>query len=358
MFSKHFLKKTPWIWILMFLGIQSTWSQQTLCVGSISTYHVDITENNGQGTLGSIYEWEVMQDNFSGNINLLNASGNQISIDWNDSPAGNYTLVVTETNGSDCASSQSLQVILRPLHVVNLEDKIVCIDPQTGLWQEQIVFATGYNENQFSFQWAKDGVLLTHQGSFLNISEAGTYTVSITNNQTGCVQTGSATVTVAQPLIVTGTIETPFNAVQQISVQVSGGIGPFEYSLNNAGFQDASTFQVTESGLYTVDVRDASGCGTASIELYALDYMKYFTPNGDGVHDYWMVNGLPNPSQSMITIFDRYGKVMYQFKGNQIGWNGQYNGQNVTATDYWFVIDFVDFSGQNRQFKSHFALKR
>jgi len=174
MFSKHFLKKTPWIWILMFLGIQSTWSQQTLCVGSISTYHVDITENNGQGTLGSIYEWEVMQDNFSGNINLLNASGNQISIDWNDSPAGNYTLVVTETNGSDCASSQSLQVILRPLHVVNLEDKIVCIDPQTGLWQEQIVFATGYNENQFSFQWAKDGVLLTHQGSFLNISEAGT----------------------------------------------------------------------------------------------------------------------------------------------------------------------------------------
>ena len=141
-------------------------------------------------------------------------------------------------------------------------------------------------------------------------------------------------------------------------MQVSGGIGPFEYSLNNAGFQDASPFQVTKRGFYTVNVRDASGCGTASIELYALDYMKYFTPNGDGVHDYWMVNGLPNPSQSSITIFDRYGKVMYQFKGNQIGWNGQYNGQNVPATDYWFVIDFVDFSGQNRQFKSHFALKR
>ena len=40
---------------------------------------------------------------------------------------------------------------------------------------------------------------------------------------------------------------------------------------------------------------------------------KYFTPNGDGIHDNWNIKGLTaSNSNAAIYIFDRYGKLLKQ----------------------------------------------
>jgi gliding motility-associated-like protein len=39
------------------------------------------------------------------------------------------------------------------------------------------------------------------------------------------------------------------------------------------------------------------------------------------------------------------------------GWNGTYNGALMTATDYWFKVEYLENS-TTKEFKAHFALKR
>ena len=59
-------------------------------------------------------------------------------------------------------------------------------------------------------------------------------------------------------------------------------------------------------------------------------------------------------SNSVIKIFDRYGKFIKQFTAAEDGWDGLYNGILSPADDYWYNIQFDD----GRTAKGHFSLKR
>ena len=86
-----------------------------------------------------------------------------------------------------------------------------------------------------------------------------------------------------------------------------------------------------------------------------MDYPKFFSPNGDGINDLWRplqlftsnVKGLP------ILIYDRYGNLVYRLDIDGSGWDGCYNGTELPASDYWFVMGPV-----NNYFRGHFTLKR
>jgi gliding motility-associated-like protein len=347
------------ILLSFFCGSSISFGQQQLCNGSTSIYQVDQTENNGNGTLGSVYNWQVIESNFGGTVSLLNASGSQAQVIWENTNTGFYTLEVTETNSSGCFTTQTLNVQLLNNPTVSFQDRLVCVDRETGEWIEDVVFETGYNSSLFTFIWTKNGVVLSETGASYIVTEAGEYAVTITNNATLCAHTTTASVLVSEPLIVTGTVGEPFDTIQYINVQVSGGIGPFEFSLNGNSFQDESTFAVDGNGLNIVTVRDVNGCDEIqTLELFALGYPKFFTPNGDGFNDFWAISGLPNPSKSTITVLDRFGKVMFQFKGNQPGWDGTLQGETMPSTDYWFILEYIDFAGNPRSFKSHFSLRR
>lgn len=55
-----------------------------------------------------------------------------------------------------------------------------------------------------------------------------------------------------------------------------------------------------------------------------------------------------------VYIFDRYGKLITLFNGNNTGWDGKYNGNELPCTDYWFMVE-----RQNGTFyKGHFAMIR
>ncbi|WP_265174730.1 T9SS type B sorting domain-containing protein, partial [Flavobacterium sp. MFBS3-15] len=89
-----------------------------------------------------------------------------------------------------------------------------------------------------------------------------------------------------------------------------------------------------------------------------IDYPNFFTPNGDGYHDYWQPFGLSN-QPAVVYIFDRYGKLLKQIStsSESNGWDGTYNGNPMPGDDYWFTIEYM-VGEQKREFKGHFALKR
>ncbi|SEP66884.1 T9SS type B sorting domain-containing protein, partial [Flavobacterium urocaniciphilum] len=122
-------------------------------------------------------------------------------------------------------------------------------------------------------------------------------------------------------------------------------------------WQTSNVFTGVEAGVHTVLVSDLEGCTNLSEEVLVVDYMKYFTPNGDGFNDTWNIVGLNAQHNAKIYIYDRYGKLIKQIDPLGNGWDGKYNGQDIPSTDYWFSVDYTE-NDQQKQFKAHFTLKR
>jgi gliding motility-associated-like protein len=95
-----------------------------------------------------------------------------------------------------------------------------------------------------------------------------------------------------------------------------------------------------------------------SEEIDIIDYPKFFTPNGDGINDYWQIIGIQELKYPKIYIFDRYGKLIKNLSSSDIGWNGNYNGNLLPSSDYWFKVVFKDSNNIERVFSAHFSLKR
>ena len=109
-------------------------------------------------------------------------------------------------------------------------------------------------------------------------------------------------------------------------------------------------------GIHKVYVRDKKRCDQVFEEFSVIGHPAFFTPNNDGVNDYWQIQGVSENLQanSLIYIFDRYGALMAQVDPTSHGWDGTYQGQELPANDYWFRVRLED----GREFNGHFTLKR
>ncbi|MCO6146660.1 T9SS type B sorting domain-containing protein [Flavobacterium sp. NRK1] len=138
-----------------------------------------------------------------------------------------------------------------------------------------------------------------------------------------------------------------------ITVHVEGS-GDYEYSIDGMNYQTENIFTGLETGVYQVYVKDAYGCGEDIKEVVLLTYPNFFTPNGDGQHDYWRIEYAVKEPHMKVDIFDRYGKHLTSFGSNSAGWDGTFNGTNLPSTDYWFVVTRED----GRQLRGHFSMLR
>ena len=148
----------------------------------------------------------------------------------------------------------------------------------------------------------------------------------------------------------------------RITVDVSG-IGDYEYALDNINgpYQDSNVFDNVPSGSYMVYVRDKNGCGIAEErieqDLTLEGFPKFFTPNGDGVNDFWQYIPTVLTDEiniNIIHIFDRYGRLLAQIEPTSNGWDGNFNGFPLPSNDYWFRA----ISESSGQFQGHFTLNR
>ena len=148
-----------------------------------------------------------------------------------------------------------------------------------------------------------------------------------------------------------------FIGLATIEAVITGGFGIYEYSLDGIDWQSSPVFSGLENGSYTIYVRDIQGCDLLPSEpIQTITFPNYFTPNGDGYNDTWIIR-LPINYDAIISIYDRYGKLIKQISSIGTGWDGTYNGNSMPSTDYWFKIEYTE-NNTRKEFKSHFSLKR
>ncbi|MDC3276057.1 gliding motility-associated C-terminal domain-containing protein [Flavobacteriaceae bacterium] len=65
-----------------------------------------------------------------------------------------------------------------------------------------------------------------------------------------------------------------------------------------------------------------------------------FSPNGDGLNDYWQIVGIDNYPNTAVNIFNRLGVKVFSSVNYKNDWNGFYNGNKVPDGTYFYEIIF------------------
>lgn len=129
----------------------------------------------------------------------------------------------------------------------------------------------------------------------------------------------------------------------------------FEYSIDGINYQSSNVFFNSPSGLQTAYVREVNFCSNDTEPFIVLITPKFFTPNNDSYNDVWEVEGLINYPEAVVSIFDRYGKLISVLNARRLFWNGTFNNSLLPASDYWYVLKI---DSTKPEVRGHFTLKR
>jgi gliding motility-associated-like protein len=273
-------------------------------------------------------------------------------------------VVKSTISGTTCSSSTiNIPFKVNPIPKINLvDDKIVCSNNSSINVDLDAGINDGTSPTNYTYVWSYNGTPIVPAElnyTLTNQYLAGIYTVEVKTNPEGCPSVRTITVVDSNfaTILPTTIVDLVTNNNNTVTINISGP-GDYVYSLDEefGPFQESNIFTNVMAGIHTVYVKDMNGCGTVHKEIYVLGIPKFFTPNGDGIHDYWNVQGVSSVfnAKTIIYIFDRFGKLIKQISPLDKGWDGTYNGILLPATDYWYNIEFED----GRNMKGNFSLKR
>ena len=266
---------------------------------------------------------------------------------------------VSNTLAASCYDIKPVSIIVNKLPVPTPVDGIVCIDSETGTLLNPYMIYSNLTSSTHNFVWKDADGQTVSTANFYKAVLPGVYTLIATNKVTGCAsEPVNVSVFASEPALVTYEVSEDFADSQSITVTATGQGNNFEYQLDNGQFQDSNVFDHVMSGIHTITVRDKYGCGSTTIKALVVNYPKFFTPNGDGYNDTWNIRDLSGQADALITIFDRYGKIIKYLRPGNIGWDGTYNGSLMPSDDYWFSVNYKNQDNEDREFKAHFAMKR
>jgi large repetitive protein len=84
------------------------------------------------------------------------------------------------------------------------------------------------------------------------------------------------------------------------------------------------------------------GCDTAKIRVTILcdDIIIYngFSPNGDGINDFFTIEGLEKYPDHNLCVFNRWGNKVLDVKDYKNDWNGSWSNQTLPDGTYYYVL--------------------
>ncbi len=273
---------------------------------------------------------------------LPTVSNDGISGSWwpavvNNTADGAY---VFTPDAGQCASSKTIQIeVIQPIDP-GFSDISIC----SG---ESIPTLPSISPNGIAGTWAPpviDGDL------------DGTHVFTPNEGECAAQQSIQVVINQSAPITIDWTVTDAFDENQTITVLTSGN-GNYLYQLDYGPVTANPIFENVAPGSHFITVYDANDCSppvTVS-DILVINYPHFFTPNADGINDFWRVGGLDAASQ--IFIFDRYGRLLKHLGTQSEGWDGTFLGTPMPSSDYWFSIKYYE-RNQLKEFTSHFSLKR
>lgn len=285
---------------------------------------------------------------------------------------GRYILnVVNKTNG--CEKTGQLQIVREtnvPNDLLVESQDVVCFGNNDG--QLRIIDANGGFE---PYSYYINGQLINTFD--IHNLVPGTYKVEV-RDQYEC--TYSKEVTIEEPdqvtLFVEPEIYLKYGDVSKLTFTSNydeSTLSTIVWSNQNGvilGNELELEYIGEKDDTLSVYVATKDGCSSrATILIFAdngleLYFPNAFSPNGDGVNDFLIIDKNRVPGQiQKINIYDRFGNLVYHeasfdLNGRYTGWDGTFQGKEVSTGVYIMLIEVIDHFGTKKLYKDDLTIFR
>jgi gliding motility-associated-like protein len=192
-----------------------------------------------------------------------------------------------------------------------------------------------------------------------------TYSVSVTDS-CGLVAIGNVTVTVMTVLAEFTYEYISNNEVHFIDQSVNDASFQWDFGDGQSSDLQFPTHLYADTGIYIVQLTVTNAEGCISIVQHAIQiYPPYhlyvpnaFTPDGDGLNDYFAPIAV-GVVQSEMYIFDRWGGQIYESSELNPHWDGRdSNGEKVQLGVYVYLLIYNTPTGQQHTRRGSVTLLR
>jgi len=257
---------------------------------------------------------------------------------------GIYIATVTDANG--CTLDTAIDLSSASIYQVNaVPVNSSCGGGADGSITANIIDGT---TPPYSFSWSTGATTAT----ITNVVP-GIYSVTVTDSLS-CLRSDTAMVGEGNIVIEADVTDAtcPTSADGSIGTTVSGGTVPYSYLWNTGA--TSSSLQNIRAGTYSVSVTDQNDCSgnktilvlsdtTGMIECDTVVLYDIFSPNGDGVNDTWIIDGIEDYSISELKIFNRWGNVVFEASPYVNTFKGiSDKGEALPSATYYYILKLND----------------
>jgi gliding motility-associated-like protein len=312
-----------------------------ICLPGGSASFTNKSKIAGNGTLN--YNW-----------NFGDGSGSSIEANPSHVYAARdaYNVVLTATSAFGCHNEATRttdkdKFYDRPVAAFTAGAQEICQGARVAFTDGST--AAGSTVNKWSWNFG-DGTMSPIQSPAKVFQQAGGFPVAlVVENARGCSSLPAGkTITVhRQPVIDAGPSFT-VKAGTRVQFAATANASSYKFQwwpvmgLSNAADLSPS-LTVTADVMYKLTATGEFNC-TASDSLLvkvlrAIEPPNAFTPNGDGVHDFWEIGYLAEYTDAVIDVYNRYGQQVYHTKGYTAPWDGRMNGKDLPSGTYYYIIN-------------------
>ena len=255
---------------------------------------------------------------------LTNQSQNQFV----NMSAGNYAVLVTDSNGCSLQSNVLLANVAGPLFDgLNITDAL-CSGSANGAISVSPQGGTG------PFLFSADSGLSYQAGNIFSALSAGNYNLII-QDANGCLTDSVVTINEPLPLNyqVASAVATCGSSNGTITLNATGGNGGYQYSINNGiTFQSAGTFGGLIPAGYPVVVTDMNGCldsGLVNVADAPSPVLSIVSVNDATCNGY---------ADGVVAVVSQSGTLPIQYNINGGLWQQSGNFANLSSGNYSVIV--------------------
>jgi len=291
------------------------------------------------GTLGTTFVWDF------GDGDTVRTSSPTISHTYPRSDSFTVTLLV---NPDSLCTSTSVQRVFAG-------DNVTANFAVAAIACDSLIVPNNQSRNAQSYFWELVGVGTSIEANPVFIApDTGTYTLRLTVEPgTLCEKTVQRQVVVSRPVPPSFVIEPQpctgllnlTSTVPDTAVRILWLLPDGRRSENRQEVYQGNFSGVVYFRLVTFDSRGCADTATAQYNYDASGYgtlfvPNVFTPNEDGVNDIWEIKGLTSLCVTNVSVFDRWGVLIYQTNNPSALWDGSFNSKEAPEGAYVYLIEF------------------